>query len=463
MRIQFLGANRSVTGSCTLVETDRVRLLVDRGLVQERPLEDRNREPLAVDPASVDVVLLTHAHLDHCGLLPRLVRDGFKGRIVATTPTVDLAEIVMHDTARLQREDIETKRRRHRREGRVSPHPYEPLYTTAHVDQTVALMRGVPFGEQVDVGGDLTARFVEAGHILGSASILLQDGTAGLRLAFSGDVGQWDMPIVGDPTPIDRADGVLLESTYGDREHDRSTDIPHQLAAVVNDTLERGGNVVVPTFAIERAQELLYHLTLAIEGDLMPPVQVFLDSPMAIDALEVFRAHEAYWDDHTRAAFASGVLERGAQWLRLTRATAQSRAINAIRGTAVILAGSGMATGGRIKHHLAHNLSRPESTILFVGHQSVGTLGRTILDGAPRVRLFGEQFEVRAQVRQIHGLSAHADRGDLLRWLEGLAANPGRLWLNHGEPDASEALARAVETRFGWRAEIPEYRSVVEL
>lgn len=463
MRLRFLGANRSVTGSCTLIESDGVRVLVDRGLVQERQLDDRNWQPLAVDPASIDAVLLTHAHLDHCGLLPRLVRDGFSGPIVATAPTVDLAAIVMEDTARLQREDVETKRRRHRREGRTSPHPYEPLYTVEHVERTVERMRPVGYGEDVDLGNGLAARYVEAGHILGSASIVVTEASSGLRMAFSGDVGQWDMPIVGDPTPLEAADGILLESTYGDREHDRSTDVPHQLATVVNETLRRGGNVVVPTFAIERAQELLYHLATAIEDGLMPPVLVFLDSPMAIDALEVFRRHPGYWDEHTRAAFDSGALERGSRWLRLTRSTDESKAINRIRGTCVILAGSGMATGGRVKHHLAQNLSRHESTVLFVGHQAVGTLGRFILDGAQEVRIFRETHTVRAAVRQIQGLSAHADRDDLLRWLGGLTAPPRRLWLNHGEPDASNALAAAVRAQFGWQAEVPAYGGVDEL
>ncbi len=463
MRLRFLGANRSVTGSCTLVESGGTRVLVDRGLVQERALDERNWQPLAVDPASIDAVLLTHAHLDHCGLLPRLVRDGFAGPIVATAPTVDLAAIVMEDAARLQREDLETKRRRHRREGRTSPYPYEPLYAVEHVERTVERMRPVAYGAEVDLGNGSTARYVEAGHILGSASIVVTEGSSGVRMGFSGDVGQWDMPIVGDPTPLAEVDGILLESTYGDREHDRSTDVPHQLADVVNETLHRGGNVVVPTFAIERAQELLYHLATAIEAELMPPVLVFLDSPMAIDALEVFRRHPDYWDARTREAFASGALERGSRWLRLTRSTDESKAINRIRGTCVILAGSGMATGGRVKHHLAQNLSRHESTVLFVGHQAFGTLGRTILDGAREVRIFREIHPVRAAVRQIQGLSAHADRDDLLRWLGGLAAPPRRLWLNHGEPEASRALAVAVRERFGWEAEVPAYGSVDEL
>jgi metallo-beta-lactamase family protein len=463
VRLRFLGANRAVTGSCTLVESGGTRLLVDRGMVQERELAERNWAPFAVDPASIDVVLLTHAHLDHCGLLPRLVRDGFRGEIVATAPTVELAAIVMEDTARLQREDVATKRRRHRREARRSPHPYEPLYTVEDVRETVERMRAVGYGEDVDLGADLSARFVEAGHILGSASIVLTERASGRRVGFSGDVGQWDLPIVGDPTPLDAVDGVLLESTYGDREHDRSTDIPHQLAAVVEQTVGRGGNVIVPTFAIERAQELLYHLALAIEERLMPPVLVFLDSPMAIDVLEVFRRHPDYWDDRTRAAFESGALQRGARWLRLTRSTDESKAINRIRGTCVILAGSGMATGGRVKHHLAQNLSRPESTVLFVGYQAIGTLGRIILDGASEVRIFGETHPVRAAVRQIQGLSAHADRGDLLRWLEGLDAPPGHLWLNHGEPEASRALADAVRQRLGWEAEVPAYGDVADL
>lgn len=463
MRLRFLGANRCVTGSCTLVESGAGRVLVDRGLVQERALTDRNWQPLPIDAATIDSVLLTHAHLDHCGLLPRLVQDGFRGEIVATAPTCDLAALVMEDTARLQLEDAETKRRRHRREGRESEHPYEPLYTVEDVARTVELMRPVGYGEELEVPGGVQARFVESGHILGSASIIVTERSGGRRMVFSGDVGQWDLPIVGDPTLVEEADGVLLESTYGDREHDRSTDIPHQLASVVNETLGRGGNVIVPTFAIERAQELLYHLAVAIDGGLMPPVLVFLDSPMAIDALEIFRRHPGYWDERARTVFESGELERSSRWLRLTRSAEESKAINSIRGTCVILAGSGMATGGRVKHHLAHNLDRHESTVLFAGYQAVGTLGRIILDGAETVRLFGTTHRVRAKVKRIEGLSAHADRGDLLRWLEGFRSPPRRLWLNHGEPDAARALAAAVKERLGWNADVPEFGSEAEL
>jgi metallo-beta-lactamase family protein len=370
---------------------------------------------------------------------------------------------VLEDAARLQREDVETKRRRHRREGRRSPHPYEPLYTVDDVRRTVERMRPVAYGEVVDLGNGLEASFVEAGHILGSATIVVTERASGRRLVCSGDVGQWDMPIVGDPTLVEEADGIVLESTYGDREHDRSTDVPHQLAAVVAEAIEHGGNVVVPTFAIERAQELLFHLMVAGESGLMPPVLVFLDSPMAIDALTIFRRHPGFWDARTRAAVESGELERASRWLRLTRSVEESKAINRIRGTCVIMAGSGMATGGRVKHHLVQNLPRPESTILFVGFQAEGTLGRVILDGAEEVRIFGRTYPVRARVRQIQGLSAHADRGDLLRWLGALREPPTRLWLNHGEPDASHALARAVEERYGWRAELPAYGDRAEL
>ena len=283
------------------------------------------------------------------------------------------------------------------------------------------------------------------------------------RIVFSGDVGQWDVPIVGDPSFVDGADYVVLESTYGDEDHDRPATIEEQLAEIVNDTMDRGGNVVIPTFAIERAQELLLHLAENIVAKRMPRIVTFLDSPMAIDATAIFLKYTEYMDDETRQSLETGRLAEARRWMRMSRTSEESKAINAIRGTCIIMAGSGMCTGGRVKHHLVFNIARPESTILFVGYQAEGTLGRRILDGEPEVRILGRKHPVRARVHQIQGLSAHAGRSDLMRWLEHLQAPPRHVFLTHGEEQTSLAFADHVRDKLGYEVSVPRYQEEVEL
>ena len=459
MNVKFLGAARQVTGSSYLLESSGRRVLVDHGMFQERAVEWRNWRNAPAEARSVDAVILTHAHLDHCGLLPKLVREGFRGPIFATAPTIDLAEIVLEDSAEIQQEDVEFKRKRHQRDGRTSPHPYDTLYGPEDVRRTIERMRPVRYGESVEVAPGFEARFSEAGHILGSAVVQVRarhDGSE-RTIAFSGDLGQWNLPIVGDPTLIGEADAVIMESTYGDRDHERTVDIETQLAEIVRETVRRGGNVVIPTFAIERAQEVLLHLSENLLGGRMPGVPVFLDSPMAIDATEVFLRHPAFMDERARATIASGRLQAAARWVRLCRTREQSRSINDHRGPCIILAGSGMCTAGRIKHHLVRNLGRPESAIVFVGYQASGTLGREILEGRPEVRIHGRMHDVRAQVRAILGLSAHAGRSDLLRWLRGFSRPPKRLFLTHGEESVSLAFAERVREELHWDVVVPEY------
>ena len=466
MKIQFLGAARQVTGSCYCVEAAGRRVLVDCGLFQEREHQKRNWDPPCVDPSTIDAVLLTHAHLDHSGRIPRLVKQGFRGQVITTEPTVELAELVMQDSARLQQEDVAFKQKRHAEQGRSSPHPYEPLYTVADVEQTMTLMKGVRYEEAITLGDGFSVRFLEAGHILGSAMVEITARTNGSvrRLLFSGDMGQPDRPIVNDPAIVESADYVVLESTYGIRDHDHAHSIADQLATVVLDTYERGGNVVIPTFAIERAQEVLLHLGALIEAKRIPGMLVFLDSPMAVDVLQIYRDYPAYMDAETRQTLESPTLRRVSEhWLRLVRGRRESQAINSIRGTCIIMAGSGMCTGGRIKHHLLHNLGRPGSTVVFVGYQAVGTLGRQILDGAEEVRLFGQMLKVRAQVRSIQGLSAHAGRSDLLQWLSHFRQPPRRLIVTHGEEKAALALAEEIRTRMGWEVTVPQYMDEISL
>ncbi len=464
MRLTFLGANRQVTGSCYLLETGGLRLVIDCGMFQEREFLERNWQPKPLDAASLDAVLLTHAHLDHVGLLPRLVQDGFRGPMFATAPTVELATLVLRDSAHIQEEDAAFKARRHGREGRRGRHPEVPLYTAEDVEQVVPLLRPVGYREPLPLNEHVTVRYLEAGHILGASILELTVHESGVdrRIVFSGDLGQWDVPIVPDPAFVDAADCVVLESTYGDEDHERGRAVEDALAEAVTDTVHRGGNLLIPTFAIERAQELLLHLAELVRTKRIPRLRMYLDSPMAADATEIYLRHPEFMDDRARATFGGRRLDAARHLLEFVRTAEASKALNAIRGTCIILAGSGMCTGGRIKHHLARNLERPESTVLFVGFQAEGTLGREILDGAPEVRVLGETRAVRADVRRIHGLSGHADRRQLLYWLEHFRVPPGRLFLTHGEESAALALAETIRDRFGWEATVPRYRETIE-
>jgi metallo-beta-lactamase family protein len=465
MRLRFLGANRQVTGSCTLLEAGDARMLVDCGLYQERTLLSRNWDPMPVDAKSLDAVILTHAHLDHCGLLPKLVREGFSGPIYATPPTVEIAQIVLADAAHIAEYDVAFKKTRHAREGRVGPHPYVPVYTTQEAEAVFPLLRPVDYGEAIRVGESLVATLRDAGHILGSAIVeaVAGAGAEARRVVFTGDLGQPEVPIVREPTRVSRADFVVMETTYGDRDHERKQEIEDQLAEAIVATDRRGGNVLIPTFAIERAQQLLLHLARLLEERRIPPLLVFLDSPMAVNVTEVYARWAEYMDAETRRAFSSGRFANVERWVKLVRSPEESKAINRIRGTCIILAGSGMCTGGRIKHHLVENIERAASTVLFAGYQAQGTLGRQILQGDPSVRIHGRSFNVRADVRQIQGLSAHAGRDDLLAWLGAFEAPPRRLFLVHGEEEVSLGFAKRVRDELGWRVEVPSYREETRL
>jgi len=465
MRLHFLGAVRQVTGSCYLLEAEGLRLLVDCGLFQERAYLERNWAPFPVPPETIDFVLLTHAHLDHCGLLPRLVKNGFRGAVVTTAATRDLAEIVLQDSAHIQREDAEFKKKRHRREGRTGPYPVVPLYEEADVAAATALFRTLPYGRAVPLNDRVRVTFHDAGHILGAAMLELTVGRDGdeRTVLFSGDIGEWHKPIIRDPTVFRRADYVVMESTYGARPRTESAPVPDRLAEVINATVRRHGNVVIPTFAIERAQELLYHLGQLLRQDRIPHLLVFLDSPMAIDVTEIFRRHRDCMDEETLLLLESGEFPCRFPGLQLVRATAESKAINRIKGSCIILSSAGMCTAGRIKHHLVNNLGSSRNTILFVGYQAIGTLGRQIVDGAKTVRIHGVRRRVKARIEQIHGFSAHADQTGLLRWIGALEVTPRRVFLTHGEPDAVETLAGLVRSRLGYPATVPEYRQEATL
>jgi len=464
-RLRFLGAAQNVTGSRYLLEAGSTRVLVDCGLYQEHDLLARNWDPFPVPPASIDTLLLTHAHVDHCGAVPKLVRDGFRGRIVCTRATAALVRIVLEDSAKLQVEDAEFKKRRHEREHRRGPYPEQPLYTLEDVAATLPLIEPVEYGAEVPIRGGLTAEFRDAGHILGSSSVLVGIGAGAARrtVLFSGDVGRWDKPLLNDPIAAAGADYILVESTYGDRLHEPSGEIDEHLAAVITETRRRGGNIVVPSFALERTQEILWHLNELLAADRIPHLLVFVDSPMAVRVTDIFEQHPEILDAPMRALLARKASPFRFAGLKLIRTVDESKAINHISGTVMIIAGSGMCNGGRVKHHLEANLDRPESTVLFVGYQAVGTLGRQILDGRPEVRLFGKMKPVRAKIESIQGFSAHADRDELTRWLSGMKQAPRRVFVTHGEPEAADAFSKHIAGHFGWPADVPAYEDTVLL
>ncbi len=425
------GAAKQVTGSCHLITCNDHRVLVDCGMFQgSDEVERANAEPFGFDPASIDVLLLTHAHLDHCGRIPLLVRQGFRGRIITTAATRELARIVMLDSAGIQEEDARRAQRNNRRGDAIAA----PLYTLDDALHALDFFAAdVAYGQTVPVVEGINARFLDAGHILGSASILLQldDGKQQRSMLFSGDLGNPGRPILRDPTPAPAADYVVMESTYGDRPHRSVPDSVEEMYQAIRDTVSRRGNVVIPSFALERTQEILYYLHRGIRSGAIPlHVRVFLDSPMAISATEIFRRHPECFDQDFLDELQHGD-PFAMPGLHFTRDSAESMGINNIDSGAIILAGSGMCNGGRVRHHLKHNLWRERCSVVFVGYAAEGTLARRIVDGAASVRIFNEDIPVRAQVWTINGFSAHADQPSLLAWL---GATPRRkVFLVHGE------------------------------
>jgi len=462
INLKFLGAARNVTGSCYCVEANGTRILVDYGLYQERDLRSRNWDKCPVPPDTIDAVLLTHAHVDHCGLLPKLVREGYQGKIYCTPATDDIAEIMLRDAARLQEEDAEYKRRRHEREGRSGPFPEVPLYTIEDAEAAIGHFSSIDCGKTLELGNGISAEFFEAGHVFGSAMIMVSVNTNGeeRKILFSGDVGRWDKPILRDPTIFAAADYVIVESTYGDRLHQDPVSIKDSLADIVNSTIKASGNIVIPSFALERAQEILYYMNELLDDGSIPAIPVYLDSPMAIRITEVFKRHPELYDREMRHLVGERKSPFNFPELHTTQTADESKKINTLSSTAMIIAGSGMCTGGRIKHHLVANSTRPESTILFVGYQAVGTLGRHIVDGAQSVRILGEQYPVQAKIAQIHGLSAHADRDELFRWLSGLKKAPRHVFVTHGESEAADNFRSFLIQKTGWDVTVPDYGSL---
>jgi metallo-beta-lactamase family protein len=459
-QVTFVGACGTVTGSSTYLEFGDRRLLVDCGMFQgDDEVEARNWKPFPFEPAAVDAVLLTHAHLDHCGLLPKLVAAGFHGPIHCSRATRPLARLVLEDAAELQEEEA-----RYAAKKGYSRHAQpRPLFDRKDAERAIELLEPVRFHEPFEVFPGITARFLRAGHLLGAASIEIaaKDGAGQRRRwLFSGDVGRYDVPILVDPeAPENAPDALLLESTYGDREHE-SADPAEELAAVIDRAFARGGFVLVPAFALGRTQDLLYHLSTLVERGRLDPDRVFLDSPMAIRATEIYRQATPEFDEEMRERVANGDNPLAADRFRRARSVDESKALNERSEPAVVVAASGMATGGRIVHHLARRLPDPRTAVVFVGYQAAGTRGRALLNGAQTASIHGRRVEARAEIVQIGSLSAHADAGELVRWCKALPAPPRRIFLNHGEDPARKALAAAL-VELGWpRPELPRPGSV---
>lgn len=442
-QLTFLGAAGTVTGSRHLVETPQARLLIDCGLFQGmKELRLRNWEPVPRELTTLDAILLTHAHLDHTGYLPRLVKAGYRGPIFATEPTIELLGLLLPDAAYLQEEEAAYANKH----GYSKHKPALPLFDIEDALKTLRLLQPLPYEQRKRLPGGLTATLRDTGHLLGSASIQLD--VSGRRLLFSGDVGRYNDGLLNDPVTVPAADLVVCESTYGDSLH--SGDPLEDLAAAIDSTQQRGGTLLIPAFALGRTQDLLYTLTRLHRARRLPSWPIYVDSPMAIDATEIFMR---YSDLHRLKPG----LDNG-DWLRpprlhFTRTQTESRRLNEIERDAIIISASGMATGGRVLHHLRRLLPDRRQTILFCGYQAVGTRGRALLDGAEHLRMFGEQVPVRAEIRQSRAFSAHGDQRDLLRWLGGISKPPTATYLVHGEPSVIEQWAEVIHERLGWWAE----------
>jgi metallo-beta-lactamase family protein len=459
--VECLGATGTVTGSKFVVEAGDRRLMVDCGLFQGlKALRERNWTPLPVDPAWVDAAVLTHAHIDHIGYLPRLCKDGFAGRVHATRATADLARIMLPDSGHLQEEDAAY----HNKRGSSRHRPALPLYTAEDGLAAAVRVSGVAYDRPLEVVPGVRATFARAGHIIGSATIALDlgDGGSGRRIVFSGDIGRRDAPILPDPAPLGPADYVFVESTYGDRRHGAEP-IAGQLERAITDALARGGALLVPAFAVGRTQELLYHLSGLARTGRIPRLPTYVDSPMAIEATTIYWTHPEEYDEEMRRLVFGGQSPFEYGQLHLTRTPEASRAINGITGPVIIIAASGMATGGRVLHHLRQRLPDARTTVLLVGYQAEGTRGRLLQDGAPTLRMFGEEVRVRAHVETVHGLSAHADADGLLVWLRTASRRPRQVFVVHGDPGPARVLADRIREELGWDATVPAYRDRLTL
>lgn len=461
--ITFYGATKNVTGSRHLLSTEEKNFLIDCGIYQEREFLSRNWERFPVEPEKIDAIFITHAHLDHCGFLPRIIKEGFKGPIYATAPTIEIAKIALLDAAKLYEEDAEKKIRRHQLTGKKPEHPVLPLYTVDDAFNVFDHFQQIPCNDWLEISQNTLLKCHNAGHILGSAIFEFMDKKTGKNVVFTGDLGRPERPLLPEPERLSKIDYLVIESTYGDRVHESDVLSYETIAQTIEETADKGGNIVVPSFAIERTQEFLYCLQKLLLQDRIPHLWIFLDSPMAIKVTEVFKKYTDFLKPSLQTQVEQFNSPFEMSHLRPTETVEESKSINHVKGSVIIIAGSGMCTGGRIKHHLITNISRPESTIMFIGYQASGTLGREILNGKKQVRILGEQRQVKAKIVQIDGFSSHADQNEILWWLSSVKKPPLRTFLVHGEDTTIESLKQILSEKKSIKADIPDYGITQEL
>jgi metallo-beta-lactamase family protein len=468
MKIKFCGASIGVTGSCHLMTTDKHQILLDCGQFQGgKSMEAMNEEPFPFDPENVECVLLSHAHIDHCGRLPLLVKRGFKGLIYCTDATADLLDVMLKDSAYIHEKDAEMQSRKNVRVGKP---PVEPLYTIKDAEAALKLVKPVLYDQLIEINPEIKIVFNDAGHILGSAitELWITEGESTSKIVFSGDLGVMDRPILRNPIKIKKADYVIMETTYGNRLHEANATSIDQLIKITIDTIKRGGSVIIPSFAVGRTQELIYQFNMFYEGHpeyqkYLENVNVYIDSPMATTATEVFKRNAQVFDEETKAYILNGDNPLDFKNLKFTRNTADSQMLNEDKSPKIIISASGMCEAGRIRHHLKHNLWDSRNSIVFVGYQAEGTLGRMLVQGAKEVKLFGETVVVNAQIHNLEGFSGHADQKGLLDWLSGFQQKPKQIFLVHGELNSKQDFAKLIHENLGYDPVVIMQNSEFEL
>lgn len=470
MNIRFLGAVKGVTGSSHLIKFKNKKILLDCGMYQGKD-EDLNTDEFEVNPSDIDYLFLSHSHIDHSGRIPLLVKKGFRGIIYCSKPTYDLCEIMLLDSAHIQETEAEWKNKKALRTGKKT---VEPLYTQNDAMDCFQYFKTVQYGQIVNIDDELTVKFNDAGHILGSSIIEMcfTESDSSVKLVYSGDLGTNDKPMIKDPSLIEKADYVIMESTYGDRVHENTEERTEELINIILKTIKRGGNVIIPSFAVGRTQEIIYELNKYYDSHLnklgtkeneLKKIPVYIDSPLAIKATEVFKNNANVFDDEAREYILRGDNPLEFQNLHYTLSSEESKQLNISTEPKIVISASGMCDAGRIKHHLKHNLWRKDSSIVFVGYQAEGTLGRRILDGEKNVKVLGENIHINAEIYNVEGFSGHADKIDLLNWLKGFNEKPKCVFLVHGEEQSKENLKEEIKAQLNLNCVIPEYNVVYEL